>query len=538
MRQVVAAVGLLGLAVSCDSAGGGALQPLADHTAEQRQIWSLAPASTIFGLTVARLDHLFERLGALREAARTGPHLRKVLDEQGAELTQKVGFDPFLAESWRARGLDLAGPLGFFLLDKEHGVVVVRATDPGRAVSELTTLIHKGGSPQDIGCAAAQGSWVVCGNAAPQALAKSESASVWPELQRDQSAADLRADIQSLLAFDRGPLADELGAKSSADATDRYFASSKSLFISVTLAADQIFTHGWYKNPQSALLQPYFRQEPGTKSLLGMGVGAHSVARLLLSAQELWRKAESTLERSTLDRAAAGFQVTTGLDLKKDLVDNLSGEMVFLDFGSSMGSGTWSWVLGTRDDAKTQRLAERIDQLASAGLATARSALKDSGWSLGHSVDTVGGRTVYVYKADVPADTAKQLGTDHWEVQLAALPGALALSLDRKSLERLVANAGKSREALMAEIPSVEARRAFGSDIAFASWGMMPADVYGQLPKFQRQLVGDLGRDAKIPDLGETVHEGFNVLSLIFDAMTSCEVKPDGISVTMQYTLL
>src|SRR5439155_18476519 len=104
----------------------------------------------------------------------------------------------------------------------------------------------------------------------------------------------------------------------------------------------------------------------------------------------------------TIDQASGAFLASTGLDLRKDFVDNMTGEMVFASWTGAYSKLAGAWLIGTNDDQRTRHVAERLDGLAAGGMAIAQAQITQSGWKLSHTTDTVGGRPVYTYTLAVP----------------------------------------------------------------------------------------------------------------------------------------
>src|SRR5262245_24646261 len=103
MRRIVATIGLVALIWSCGQAGPGG-SPLADYTARQREIWSVAPAEAFFGVSIADPSHFLERLRALRSTAQSGPVGKKYIDEGMTKIRDQAGFDVFDGNEWKNRG--------------------------------------------------------------------------------------------------------------------------------------------------------------------------------------------------------------------------------------------------------------------------------------------------------------------------------------------------------------------------------------------------------------------------------------------------
>src|SRR5438477_4171874 len=105
MRRILATIGLVALLWSCGQAGTGGAQ-LPDYTAQQHEIWSVAPGEAFTGVTIADLSHFLERLRAFRSPASSGPTGKKYIDQGMTEIRNAAGFDVFDAGEWKNRGID------------------------------------------------------------------------------------------------------------------------------------------------------------------------------------------------------------------------------------------------------------------------------------------------------------------------------------------------------------------------------------------------------------------------------------------------
>src|SRR5215831_1457901 len=102
MERRIATLGLSALVFSCGLHPNG--PPAANYTAQQRTLWSLAPAGTHFGIVLSHPEHTLARLGALRKVGESGPIGKKYIDQALDESRQELGFDALDAQAWRAQG--------------------------------------------------------------------------------------------------------------------------------------------------------------------------------------------------------------------------------------------------------------------------------------------------------------------------------------------------------------------------------------------------------------------------------------------------
>jgi hypothetical protein len=528
----IAAAGVLGLSCAPQSTATAR-----DYTQKQHEIWALAPGDAAFGLTVADGAHLAERLRALQRVASTGPVGKKYLDEGIAAARSELGFDPLDVQAWAQQGIDLSAPAGFFILSGEHkALLILGALDAARAGPFLERELAKPNDQMAPRCSPS-GHWLVCASnqAAP---AKSEQASLWPRLTREQPAENLALELQLYLNFE----AADLKHKSSDDgATEQYFAHSQGLLAGCSFDDNHIAIRALYANPDTARLMPYLKPESGTRTLLGMATDARAVGRFFMSPRALWKLAEDSIDPQQRASVTGGFLLSTGLDLQKDVVDNLTGELLWVGYESNAASLSGSLVIGTQDDGRSRKVMERLDALASGGLVAAQSAIEQAGWKIRHSVDTVAGRPSYVFRAEPTGDAmASAPGFmrlwDHVEVHLATVPGAMVIGFDRGSVEHVAASAGRTPDAFLSQLATPEARRAFESRAPFVSWGLIQ-DPFARLPKEKWQ--GYMSTYGAIhSELPDAMREFYQLMDLLYDATMSLDVSPDGVRAFYQFTLL
>src|SRR5262249_28366205 len=160
-------------------------------------------------------------------------------------------------------------------------------------------------------------------------------------------------EVGFYLALDHGPAAKHLAAGSSSDDFEKYFAKSNGLWAGLTMADDQIVMRSFYANPDTTRVQKYFQRDSG-KSLLGVVTGARGLGRLLISPKAFGKLVKDTADPHTLDQATGAFLASTGLDLEKDFVGNMTGEMVFASWPGVPTRLNGAWIIGTVDDQRTR----------------------------------------------------------------------------------------------------------------------------------------------------------------------------------------
>lgn len=492
--------------------------PPPSHRAEQQRAWSLIPESAAGGLVVARLGGLLDELRGLRELVSAGPVTRRYVDGWMATARAALGFDPLDAAGWRERGVDLGAPAALFV-DARGGEALLFGSAGGTA--KLAALGDALLSGRDGAHCRAESSWVLCGGDGLR-LASDAAHSLWPRV--DEEAA--RAADADLLLFARLDLPETRFLSAT-----EFTAASRSLSLGLTLAAHEVHAQLRYANPKSGEARPYLTLDPAAPSLLGVATGATGVARLLYSPRALWALAERKLDANTLRMASGAVQLATGLDLKEDIVDNFTGEIVFA-FAPEHGFG--AEYFATRDEAKTAKLLERVDGLVSGALSAGRvDDMAAMGLKFSHSVDTVGGHKVYAYKYEV---TQAGLPTMPMEFHVTSGPGALVMAFDREgcawALHQLGRPADRFRSALEPPL-----RPLFDTNPPpFAGWGTWH-NVSRLLERPEWKEVEGLYASIS-PDLPAVWRELLPLAQLVWDSYYRVDIEDRAISLDLHTRLL
>jgi hypothetical protein len=426
----------------------------------------------------------------------------------------KLGFDPLDATAWSAHGVVVDAPVGLFGgvggEGAQHGALLVAVSDAAKASAVLEPLLHT--------TCRAHGRWLACGDDVP--LAASVDRSRWPEVEHD---ALIRSELFVAVKIpSQAQMADFAGG---------FFAEKQSVAAGLDLGEERIAMAIRYNNPQSGSLKPYLMRDPGGKSLLSAAHGAIGFARFNFSPAALWKLAQSKMPPKSIDEASNAMLAATGIDLKADLVDNLTGEI----FGGLWEpSGFMSTLLiGTRDDARTADMARRLDGILAGVVSSVdgRAGVKTS-----HAVEKSHGRPVYVYKADFTGMAQPaNIGLTQLEVHLCPAPGALLIAFDRSNRERaLAALGGNPRDFLDNADPEV--RRAFTSDTAMSAWGHgADFSAWYKSPGARQLLV----QYASIsPDLPGIITELASLSELIYDQTMALAVHDHDITLDWTMRLL
>lgn len=503
-------VGLSLALSSCARQQAAPPPPLVDYTAAQRDIWSQIPSETTFGVSAGRFGHLIDRARALRAVVSAGPTTRKKLDAVLSRAQTKLGFDALDAAAWTAHGIVVDSPIGVFGDDKSgHFAVFVAVNDAQKARAVLEPLLSS--TCRD------RGKWLACGDDLPAAASVAQSR--WNALANEPLA---RSEIFG--AFDIA------GSTKASDAGD-FFTERQRVVGGINLGDERMTLQVRYDNPHAGELKPYVTRDPGGKSLLAAARGSIGFARFSFSPSALWALAKRKASPRTIETASNAMLAATGIDLKADLVDNLTGEI----FG-----GLWeppsmmsTLLIGTRDDKRTTDMARRLDGIF-AGLIGSLDG-KD-GIKASHGVETTRGLSMYVYKLDF-SQLMKDVpgGMTQLEMHFGAAPGALLLAFDRKNRDRAIdALAGSPRDFLDSVDPEV--RAALSRDSVVSGWGH-GADFsqWYRSPDTQKLMKPYSKIDADLPAV---ITELSSLSELIYDNMVTLAVHDKDITLDWTMRLL
>jgi hypothetical protein len=484
--------------------------PLTDYTAAQREIWSQVPSTAKYALAVARFGHLIERARALRTLVSAGPVTRKKLDDLVTRAQTKLGFDPLDPVAWSAHGIAVEAPLAIMGNDVAF-VALVPVSDADQARTLLEPLLKT--------TCRARGRWLACGDEMAQPASVAES--LWPEVEKEPL---MRSEL-----FFEGRFSPPVSAK---DFAGGFFYGPQSVVAALDLGEERLALSLRYNNAQAGTLKQYLTRDAGGKSLLGAAKGALGFARICFSPAALWQLAQRSVPPQSIETASNAMLAATGIDLKADLVDNLTGEI----FGAlweptSMMS---TMLLGTRDDTRTADLARRLDGIISGLVGSA----EQYGIKTSHATEKSHGRAMYVYKADftqLVKDSGLKMGFTRLEAHLGAVPGALLISFDRANRERALAAIGQSpREFLDSVDPEV--RKALSGEAFLSGWGH-GADwsAWYKAPTTKQLLQAYSGFD---PDLPAIMTELSSLSELLYDHMLTAAVHDHDITLDWTVRLL
>ena len=539
-RRLAIGLGVLAgaaLAISsCDRGTGGAPPP-PDYAAGQRAMWQLAPKDTLVGVVIADVGSVLQRLRALRAVVKTGPATRKYVDQGTAIATAVLGFDPLDGEGWRGLGIDPAGPFGAFVGDDRRFQLVFRAQDRDRATATVKKWIAMTDPSIAAECAPV-GALTHCGTAA-WALPADPAASLWPHLQQNVGAAQLAMQVLAYGPLDEGP------AKAALAEGNGPVKAMHAGWGGLTITPARAILLIGARFDDMARVLPYLQPRAGAPSLLGLAVGSVSAARVTFSPDALWALTKTQTANLRIGAPElAAFNAIAGFDLEKDVVENLTGEIVAAGYRGEPKPGkdgkprsllerTGSvLVLGTRDDARTRRLADRLGELSGGAIGTFGEAAAGLGVKLSYRGED-GARKVHFLAADLDADKASFVGVSHFELFVTTTPGGLVFGMTGSALEELRAREGKAPRDFLDRLPLPEERAAFERS-PFVGWGSIGEAFATSL----RAEVLRNGAAQLSPEVGQVLAETMALAQLVYDAVAAVEVSADRAELFYQLTFL
>jgi hypothetical protein len=530
-RSLVCGLALvsMGAVVSCHRSDG--LPPLPEFAAAQRAVWQQAPTDALGGVVIGDVGHLLGRLRALRAVAATGPLTKGYLDRATAAAVSAIGFDPLDDTGWRKAGLDPAGPLGL-LLGVGRAQVVFRASDPAAAQQTAARLHELAEIQKPFDCAPA-GALYRCGSP-DWKLADGPAASLWPHLEKNLAAEHRSMELVAYAPLDQGE------AKAALDRDGGPWKTLRAGYLTMTATPERLILRGGAVGEDFQRLLPYLRPRPGA-SAIGLATGAAAAVRITFSPDLLWALLQEQLGKLGAPEAGV-VNAVAGFDLEKDVVQNLTGEIVYASYRSAKKTGSdgkqrgyndrlgTAGVIGTLDDAKTRKVADRLGALIGGVIGSFGSGAEALGMKLTYRSEG-GDRKVHWVAIDWDAERQKLFGIAHLELFLTAIPGGLAIGASLAGLEELRLRIGKKPAEMLARLPLAEERAAFQSS-PFVLRGEVGEEF--ALPNLPKQI-GEAGVSAEV---AKGVAEAAAIFQLVFDGLIATEVGADRGEVVYQLSFL
>jgi hypothetical protein len=505
------ATALLLLALSSCSKSEPVDPPPKDWSSQYPALLEQLPPDAVV-IASADLTYTLERIGAIKKLILTGPTVRQKLEPLLGELSTKVGLDIFSAKTWHEQGLKPNTPAAFFFTG-EHPWVMFGAADAAKLGPVLEKQLGPGLKCQT------RDAWLLCGDDGiePPAVPTDKKTSSWARV-----VENVPADARKMELLVYVPL-DKLVEKSDV----AFLRASKAAWGALRTDERQVHLRGGWENPELKDIEKYLRLKPGTPSMLGAGCGSDSTVRMTFSPTALWELAKAKIPEKELNQLTGAFAMMTGLDLVDDVINNLTGELT----GVMPRSGS-AMLLGTRDEARTERVLEKLDALTSG---INQMLQGQTGVKFERSVDEQGKKKFYHYRLQVSAEAAKLPQPIDWEFHFAAGKGAIVMGFDRDSARLAMASLGKPAKAFLDELPP-HARKLYESDAAFvgyfhsfeqerwmsASWMKMAKTTYDNIN----------------PVLWPIVLEAMNLWELIWDGTSVVDVRDGRMEMNFHMRLL
>jgi hypothetical protein len=237
---------------------------------------------------------------------------------------------------------------------------------------------------------------------------------------------------------------------------------------------------------------------------------------MTFSPTALWGLAKEKLPPKEVDELTGAVAMMTGLDLEQDIINNFTGEIV-----GAMTDHGMAIYFGARDDKRTQKVLEKLDNLA-AGSIESLKAKPQLDVRIERTVDQVKGNKAYHYKFHLPAEVMKLPQAVDYEMHFASGRGAIVWAFDRPSLESGLAGLGRPLTKFLDELPP-SARARFEANPVLAGYfrSIDPA----RWLKHPLMSVSKAQYDKINPDLWPLLMDAMNVWELIWDGDSMLDVR-------------
>jgi hypothetical protein len=515
---------------SCNKGSGG-LPPLPEFTAAQKSVWTRAPGDALGGLVIGDFSHLLGRLRALRTLAMTGPTTKKFLDQGQGIAKQVLGFDPLDDDGWRKAGLEPNGPLGFLLGPDKSGEILFKASNPATAQTTAMSWMGQGGSKDPFDCAPA-GELYRCGTPTWK-LADDAGKSLWPHMEKNLPAAQRGMEMVGYAPLDQGE------TKAAIDKDNGPFKELHAGWMTMTIAKERLVWRGGAAAGDFARYTKYFTPRPGT-SIIGLAANSFGAGRMTFSPDELWNLLKSETKNAGVDLGAVS--AVAGFDLEKDVIQNLTGEIVYAGYRSDKKTNPqgkkrayierlgYAMVSGTRDDAAARKVADRLGEMLGGAVGAFGSGTDGLGIKVSYRVDA-GDRKVHWVSVDLDSDKAKMMGMSRIEAFLTTIPGGIVIGLNPVGLEELKKRVGNKPAAMLDKLPLAEEREILQKS-PFAFWGAIGEDF-----AFKEVALGaDLGLFGA--DIAAVMKETMAIFQLVYDGVAGVELSADRAELVYQLNFL
>lgn len=316
----------------------------ATSSAKTQPLWAFSPADAAFGVVVA--DGAFAKVQAMAAGAEKmlagGPGGAMVVAMIRKEAMAEIGLDPFNPAAWAANaGIDQSKGFAMFASTGGNVAVVLPVSDPAKFRAAIK---DNDGDLGDGHCVMAQPGRYVCSDKleyAKQTVAKHDS----PLAQRAaQLPSWLRGDVELVTHLASFPNAmQELAPLRQALQT------VGTLSMAANLDNGALSVRAWLEGKRGGPVGGAMAALPGA-SLTGQSAGAVNWFHLRLPMELI------------LATVPASVPMGPGLDFRRDVLDNLTGEIVTYSRGKHFLSE--NLVLALKDPAPVARAVEGACKLA------------------------------------------------------------------------------------------------------------------------------------------------------------------------------
>jgi hypothetical protein len=404
--------------------------PPAPHADVTSALWAFAPADAIFGVVLG--DGVPAKLRASARAILDdvgerpfGKHLHAAL-EMGR---QELGFDPLDAAGWKSMGIDDAKGAAVFISlgalprktakekeDNAHTLMILPVVDrvafrtKVKAKTETVDGKEYDRLADDLLCAPVGERYFCAKNAA--------------DLARAGTPHDgkLAAAVKAMPAESRGDFelyGDLAGIPDAADELARLapFGKIEAAGITMRLEPDGLLLRGWSKGAPDGPIGQALRSQPPRADFAGKSGASATLVRLSMANPKI-------LFAEVDEHMPVG-----GVDLRTDLVDQLTGELQLLSAGKGLVAGVI--MVGIADAAKVTGAIKSVCAVGKTSIGRPRMPIKsldlnDAGCKgTLDFADVVPGLTLPVLPFDLKVD-GKQIVATIGDVDPARLAGNAA----------------------------------------------------------------------------------------------------------------
>jgi len=492
------------------------------------------PGDALGGVVIADLGHTIERLRALRTAVSSGPATKVYVDKGMAAVTLALGFDLLDADAWKNAGLDPKGPLGIFIGPNKNGQIVFRASNPEKAKTTAMAWYALGGTTEPFDCSAV-GAFYRCGSPS-WLLVDDASKSMWAHMEKNLTAEERGMEWLGYAPLDQGEFKKEI------DAANGPIKSAHAGYYGMTMSPERLLVRGGARLEEAAKLLPYLQPRKG-ESLLGLAAGGMTAGRVTFSPDALWALGKPALVALGGDPLGMA-QAFAGFDIEKDVINNLTGEIVAAGYRSDVTKGKDGrprpymdrlgsvGIVGMSNDERTRVVANRIGEMIGGAIGSFGSTAETMGVKLAYRSEGTD-RKVHWFSADIDAEHQKLFGLSHVDMFVSTIPGAMLFGVGPTALEEVKKRVGNKPAALLDTLPLPEERALFEKS-PFVFWGHIGESFSANV----RMNGAATALGAIDAEAGKVALELVQLGQLLYDGVCAIEVSADRADFVYQLSFL